>query len=162
MAKAKTGIPNKVLHSRLSYLYQAAAYLASQKHSNVLVADEKREAIATSRELDDDSKKSLQASARHLVKDLRAVSQKTLLRMSPAMKNSICKRCDTMLIDGDTCTSEVENQSKGGKKPWADVLLRKCNVCGSARRFPLGADRQKRRPYRSTKDEVDTQDIKAG
>lgn len=164
MAKPKTGVSNKAQYSRVSYLYQAAAYLASQKHSEVLVTDANGEVTTKPPEHDGNSKKALQAATRHLVKDLRAVSQKVQLRISPAMKHSICKNCDTMLIDGDTCTSEVENQSKGGKKPWADVLVRKCNVCGSARRFPLVAERQKRRPYRSAKEDmdVDTQDIKAG
>jgi ribonuclease P protein subunit RPR2 len=65
------------------------------------------------------------------------------------MKHSICKNCDTMLIDGSTCTNEVENKSKGGKKRWADVLVRKCNTCGLEKRFPIGAERQKRRPHRT-------------
>jgi ribonuclease P protein subunit RPR2 len=161
MAKGKTGVPNKSLHSRVSYLYQAAAFLASQNETSCTKMDcESGELITTPRELDDYSTKALQATTRHLVKDLRAVSQKVLLRMSPTMKHSICKNCDTMLIEGKTCTSEVENRSKGSKKPWADVLVLKCNVCGSARRFPLAAERQKRRPYRAGK--INAQEAEGG
>ena len=163
MAKTKGGVPNKSLHSRVSYLYQAAAYLATQKPQSETKTDrESGEAITTILGSDNDSAKAHQAAARHLVKDLRAVSQKVLLRMSPTMKRSICKSCHTMLVEGSTCTSEVENRSRGGRKPWADVLVLKCNVCGSARRFPVGAERQRRRPYRTAEERIDTQEVKAG
>jgi ribonuclease P protein subunit RPR2 len=160
MAKGKTGVPNKSLHSRVSYLYQASTYLASQKQSETGTKHEKEGDKAACRADASDSAKGFPAAARLLVKDLRAVSQKIQLRMSPAMKHSICKNCDTMLIEGDTCTSEVENRSRGGGKPWADVLVLKCNVCGSARRFPMAAQRQKRRPYRGTEEKIDAQEDK--
>jgi ribonuclease P protein subunit RPR2 len=54
-----------------------------------------------------------------------------------------------MLIYGSTCTNEVENKSKDGKKPWADVLVRRCATCGLEKRFPVAAKRQKRRSQRS-------------
>jgi ribonuclease P protein subunit RPR2 len=166
MAKPKTGVvPNKSLHSRVSYLYQAAAYLASQQqHSTASTNDaQPREAKDTTManiELENKSEQNSQAAARHLISDLRAVTLKVQLRMSPAMKHSLCKNCDTMLIDGTTCSNEVENRSKGGKKPWADVLVRKCNTCGSARRFPLAAERQKRRPHRPAREQLGAQDGK--
>lgn len=159
MAKAKSGVPNKSLHSRVSYLYQAAAYLASQKPQQK--DPEIGEPLTASRQCSDVSTKANHAAARHLVKDLRAVSQKLLMRISPAMKHSMCKSCDTMLVEGSTCTSEVENWSKGGKKPWADVLVLKCTVCGSARRFPVGATRQKRRPHRAA-ERIDANGFGAG
>jgi ribonuclease P protein subunit RPR2 len=162
MAKAKSGVPNKNLHSRVSYLYQAAAYLASQKPQSDPQKDpESAEPLTASRQSTDVSTKAHQAAARHLVKDLRAVSQKSQMRISPAMKHSMCKSCDTMLVEGDTCISEVENRSKGSKKPWADVLVLKCTVCGSARRFPLGAERQKRRPHRAA-ERLDAEEVKGG
>jgi ribonuclease P protein subunit RPR2 len=160
MAKAKSGAPNKNLHSRVSYLYQAAAYLASQKPQSEPQKDpESGEPLTASRKSTDVSTKAHQAAARHLVKDLRAVSQKSQMRISPAMKHSMCKSCDTMLVEGSTCISEVENRSKGVKKPWADTLVLKCTVCGSARRFPLGAERQKRRPHR-TAEKLDAEEVK--
>jgi ribonuclease P protein subunit RPR2 len=79
------------------------------------------------------------------------------------MKHSICKNCDTMLTDGSTCSIEVENKSKGGKKPWADVLVRKCNTCGFTRRYPMAAKRQKRKkkPHRG-QDEANERDSQSG
>ncbi|KAL2069085.1 hypothetical protein VTL71DRAFT_15423 [Oculimacula yallundae] len=165
MAKPKTGsVPNKAIYSRVSYLYQAAAYMAAQqqqypaKESQTTADDEdNKEGTGTTAANSGELQLPLsQPASRRLVSDMRAVSHKVLMRISPAMKHSICKNCDTMMIDGSTCTSEVENRSKGGKKPWADILVRRCNTCGLAKRFPLVADRQKRRPQRKIQETVET------
>ena len=162
MAKGKDSIPNKSLHSRVSYLYQAAAFLASQKQHSSRTKPDSGGTITGNEEPHNDNTDttSSRAAARHLIKDLRAVSLKAQLRMSPAMKNTICKNCDTMLMEGSTCSTQVENRSKGGKKPWADVLVLKCTICGSAKRFPLAAPRQKRRTQRAAKETVNAQDVK--
>ena len=151
MAKAKTSkgtssVPNKALHSRVSYLYQAAVYLATkQQHS-------RGSELATP--LTPQTNSPLEPASRRLVTDLCLVSRKVQMRMSPAMKHSICKNCDTILIDGSTCTNKLENKSKGGRKRWADVLVRKCNTCGFEKRFPIGAERQKRRPHRTPENKM--------
>ncbi|KAI0458426.1 RNAse P Rpr2/Rpp21/SNM1 subunit domain-containing protein [Xylaria acuta] len=139
MAKTKTtgSVPNKHLYSRLSYLHQAAAFLGSQAGNT---HDSKSEPPAA-----DQSRLKL---ARHLLTDLRATSLKSQIRLSPAMKRTICKFCDTLLIEGETSTSVVENKSKHGRKPWADVLVVKCNACHGVKRFPVRAPRQKCRPQR--------------
>ena len=161
MGKKAGSIPNKSLHSRVSYLYQAATYLATQQqHSKENSSTDTRSEASSMTELEPNSGSSLQPAARHLVSDLRNVSLKVQIRMSPDMKHSICKICSTVLIDGSSCTSEVENKSKGGKKPWADVLVRRCNACGSAKRFPMTAARQKRRPHRTPQDKTPNADNK--
>jgi len=153
--KSSGGVPNKAMHCRVSYLYQAATYLATlqQPHSKEPSTEN------SNAQIDHFSKAEMQGSSdpentfhpvsRRLTSDLRAVSLKAQLRMSPAMKHVICKNCDTLLLDGSTCKSEVENKSKGGKKPWADMLVRRCNTCGLARRYPVVVQRQKRWPQRS-------------
>ncbi|KAH7418078.1 RNAse P Rpr2/Rpp21/SNM1 subunit domain-containing protein [Cadophora sp. MPI-SDFR-AT-0126] len=158
MAKPKTGsVPNKALYSRVSFLYQAATYMATQRQNSQpmesLTSTDTKEACEqspeTTLEKTTDPQVPLSHSAsRHLVSELRAVSHKVLMRMSPAMKHSLCKNCDTIMVDGATCTSTIENKSKGGKKPWADLLVRRCNTCGLKKRFPLNTERQKRRPQR--------------
>ncbi|KAI1111871.1 Rpr2-domain-containing protein [Nemania sp. NC0429] len=158
MAKAKTArsVPNKHLYSRLSYLHQAAAFLGSQVGKT---RDSESEPPAAARKSTEEgtrldaqrygSSDQLRLNlARNLLADLRATSLKSQIRLSPAIKNTICKFCDTLLIEGETSTSVVENRSKGGKKPWADVLVIRCNTCGGAKRFPVHAPRQKRRPQR--------------
>jgi len=175
MAKVKASkgignIPNKILHSRISYLYQAATYLsaAQQPHSDSKPVSTKDSSMATSKDSETESERvmatdssklttSSQAayrpSSRRLISDLRSVTLKGQVRISPAMKQSICKKCDTLLIDGSTCTNEVENKSRGGKKPWADVLVRRCHICSLEKRFPMAAKRQPRRPHRQSPDD---------
>ncbi|PVH84978.1 Rpr2-domain-containing protein [Cadophora sp. DSE1049] len=165
MAKPKSSsVPNKALYSRVSYLYQAAAYMATQQHhsqslESLMNADTEQDCDqspeTTSQKRSDPRVPLSQPASRRLVSHLRAVSHKVLMRMSPAMKHSLCKNCDTMMIDGTTCTSAVENRSKGGKKPWADILVRRCNTCGLEKRFPLNSERQKRRPQRRAPTKVD-------
>jgi ribonuclease P protein subunit RPR2 len=153
MAKSKAskgagGITNKALHSRVSFLYQAAAYLGTQTLEN------SNNAACTDTHEDDirsPSQTLSQTLSRRCISDLRSVTLKTQIRLSPSIKNSICKRCDVLLLDGSTCASEIENKSKGGRKPWADVLVRRCKSCGYERRFPYGAKRQARRPFRQLK-----------
>lgn len=144
-SKKSTSVPNKALYSRISYLHQAATYLATQEQPP----------NAGTLRLSTQDKSKLEArvkgnrsTSNKLISDMRIVSQKAVIRMSPALKQSTCKSCDTLLIDGITCLSQVENKSRGGKKPWADILVRKCNTCGFTRRIPVASERQKRRSSR--------------
>jgi ribonuclease P protein subunit RPR2 len=161
MAKVKAAkganCPNKSLHSRVSFLYQAASYLSSRQLQNP--DGDKAESLAEKKEPEicaikpknvphDFTSLSSHALSRQYLSDLRSVSLKTLIRLSPKMKHTICKRCDTMMTEGFTCTINIENKSKNGKKPWADVLVQSCHTCGFERRFPISAERQKRRPHR--------------
>ncbi|KAK4198455.1 RNAse P Rpr2/Rpp21/SNM1 subunit domain-containing protein [Triangularia verruculosa] len=140
MAKAKTGgVQNKAIYSRLSFLQQAAVFLstATLDGKSADTSEPKQEQNAP-----------LQGVGRRLATDLRAVSLKSRIRLNPAVKQSICKFCDSILIDGDSCTPEIENKSNGGRKPWADVLVRKCHTCGKERRYPVNAKRPKRKTGR--------------
>ncbi|KAA8569322.1 hypothetical protein MFRU_004g01410 [Monilinia fructicola] len=157
--KGVSKVPNKVLYSRISYLYQAATYLAVQGDENQDqpikegVSDSSmKDVMQCDIKVDANFTGSCQPLSRRLISELRSVSQKGLMRMSPEMKHSMCKNCQTLLMEGTTCTAHIENKSKGGKKPWADVLVRKCNTCGLEKRFPLVTERQPRRPRRSIKE----------
>lgn len=161
-SKPSTAIPNKILHSRASYLYQAASYLAEAQQPHSELDSQRRgkdttkidwEPKATTNSTKAGPTASSQANylpvSRRLISDLRSVSLKGQMRLSPTMKHSICKNCGTMLLDGSTSKDGIENGSKGGKKPWADVLVRRCHTCGWKRRFPIGAKKQKKRKQRS-------------
>ncbi|OTA76889.1 hypothetical protein M434DRAFT_49314, partial [Hypoxylon sp. CO27-5] len=149
-SKGPGSVPNRPIYSRISYLYQAAAYLASQsglKEPNAVTPASE----GTGQKISEETTcipHSKYALSRRLITDLRSSSLKSQIRLSPAMKHTICKFCDSLLIEGETSSSIVENKSKGGKKPWADVLVVKCNACGGVKRFPVQAPRQKRRPVR--------------
>ncbi|PWY83469.1 Rpr2-domain-containing protein [Aspergillus heteromorphus CBS 117.55] len=86
--------------------------------------------------------------SRVYMSQMRGVSLKAQLRLPVDVKRSFCKRCDTHLIPGTTCTQEIRNASRGRKKPWADVLVVRCSTCGTEKRFPQTEKRSKRLPER--------------
>ena len=92
--------------------------------------------------------------SRRLVSHIRAISCKSVLRLSPGMKHSFCSYCESPLIPGSTSSSAIENKSRGGRKPWADVLVITCKLCGTSRRSPLGAKRQPKRKDRLRRSEI--------
>ncbi|KAG8671537.1 hypothetical protein FPOAC1_004787 [Fusarium poae] len=163
MAKTKESksVQNRIIYSRASYLYQAASYLAQQQSSagqddlskSSTSGQGHSASVRTKNE-----QKALQNLSRQAVADLRAVTQKAQIRQSPAMKQTMCKFCDTLQIEGDTCISTVENASKEGRKPWADVLTVKCGTCGHVKRYPVSAPRQKRKALRRLERQDGTED----
>ncbi|KAG5918432.1 hypothetical protein E4U42_006851 [Claviceps africana] len=157
--KGQTGVQNRILYSRASYLYQAANYLSNC----VTRVDEAPSSPPTSskpelsvpnpqpqpQEQQRMQQKALNNMSRIAMAEMKAVSLKAQIRQSPALKRTVCKFCDTLLVEGRSCRSTIENPSKGGRKPWADVLVVKCKTCGNAKRFPVDAPRQKRKSLRS-------------
>ncbi|KAF5023501.1 hypothetical protein F66182_4452 [Fusarium sp. NRRL 66182] len=152
MAKAKEqkSVQNRIIYSRASYLYQAALYLAKQQlydgQTSLPSSSAEQEHGASAVTVDE--QKALQNMSRQVVSTLRAVTLKSQIRQSPAMKQTICKFCDTLQIEGTTCTTTLENASKDGRKPWADILTIQCKTCGNVKRYPVSAPRRKRRNLR--------------
>lgn len=143
------GVPNKHLHIRTSFLYQAATYLTLQSSSSSLEIN-----ATDTNNCGKQNTPSLEQRpsplALKLGSDLKQVSHKGQLRLALDLKRSVCKSCNSVLVPGRTATHTIENHSKDGKKPWADVLLITCHICGSKKRFPIGATRplskSKRKP----------------
>ncbi|KAG6005711.1 hypothetical protein E4U21_007727 [Claviceps maximensis] len=153
MAKAKghPGVQNRIIYSRASYLYQAANYL-SNCVDHVENAPPPAPSKSSKPELSIQHRqrqRALENMSRIVMTDMKAVSLKAQIRQSPALKRTVCKFCDTLLVEGRSCSSTIENLSKGGCKPWADVLVMKCKTCGNVKRFPVDAPRQKRKNLRS-------------
>lgn len=170
MAKKKPGtVPNRHVYTRISFLYQASAYLArtgkqgsyTTSHGPVADASVDTEASVvenanrtqdrTSPTQDDKAITASQNMSRRLLTDIRAIAQKSVIRVSPDLKRSMCKYCDALLVEGQTSSTAIENKSKGGKKPWADVLVVKCHACGGEKRFPVSPLEHKRRHLRNVK-----------
>ncbi|KEY68652.1 hypothetical protein S7711_00531 [Stachybotrys chartarum IBT 7711] len=152
MGKARTAhtIQGRHIYARASYLYQAANYLASRAHTEQRDDNQTAGGDGSPREHGQVStqQKLLSNLSRQAISDMRAVTLKAQIRQSPSIKKTVCRYCDTLLVEGSTSLSFVENQSKGGKKPWADVLVVQCKTCGKAKRYPVSAPRQPRRPLR--------------
>lgn len=181
MGKAMKGGPaQKHLHSRISYLYQAATYLADNATRRQSARARLRYDSGSNQTKEGDYKcsapepgptpegnlqisdtednqkemsplsgtSSSAVSSRQLLAHLRAVSRRTQIRLTPDIKRSICKRCDALLVPGSTSTITVENRSRNRNKPWADVSVVTCIACGTAKRFPVQAERQSKRQMR--------------
>jgi len=175
-SKGDLSAPQKHINSRISYLYQAATYLINnsigqqriqtvcanirkgstglndghrQGKSVAVYGSESPETNVTSGEVSTLPMSDTVGLPRHLLSHVRAVSRKSQIRLSPTIKQSICKRCDVLLVPGSTSTVRTENRSRGGRKPWADVLVVTCNLCGTTKRFPVGAKRLPQRLQRS-------------
>jgi ribonuclease P protein subunit RPR2 len=163
--KAKK-VPNKHLHSRVSFLYQAASALTLLKaNANSISSSAVDQSTLKDETLDTNQSEDIEkTSEKHdhvtpekvpsfglsqmLVSHLRSVSRKGQVRLSPRMKRTMCKRCNSLLIPGKSSSSRMENKSRGGKKPWADVLVIECLNCGACKRFPTGAERQPKKTDR--------------
>jgi ribonuclease P protein subunit RPR2 len=154
MAKSK-GVPNRHLHARATFLYQAATYLTLQaKTQQSKAASPGSCKITHQTESQGPSNRNMVTSALQLGSHLRSVSMKGQIRLSSNVKRSVCKTCDAILVPGHTSTHTIENKSKGGRKPWADVLEVRCNLCGAKKRFPFGATRQKKKSQRNANKET--------
>jgi ribonuclease P protein subunit RPR2 len=83
--------------------------------------------------------------SRALLSQMRAVSLKSQTRLSPNIKRSTCKRCDTLLTPGISSSVTVHNGSIRKHKSTADVLVIQCLVCNAQKRIPVGVQRQSKR-----------------
>jgi ribonuclease P protein subunit RPR2 len=117
-ANSRPFVPNSHLYARINFLYQSAQLLSQPRTPNAPLS-------------------------RFYISTARTVAKKSVLRLSPSLKRTICKRCDLLLVPGATSTHRVENSSRGGRKPWADVLVVECNACGAVKRFPVGMEAMK-------------------
>ena len=130
-SKSGDGVPQKHLHSRISYLHQAATYLAYSLDAKNSVgfarSQRKHRGLQTNQ-------------TNHLLSQLQGVSKKSQIRLARNVKHSLCKRCDALLIMGLTSSERVINSSTGERKPGADVFETECRTCGTVKRLPVGQE----------------------
>lgn len=113
--KAPKVIPHKDHYARISYLYQTGNKFCLLPKYQLL--------------------------SRGYGRNLDLVAKKAVLKLSPALKRTLCKRCNILLVPGLTMCMKIENESKE-KSPHNDVLVHTCLECDEKRRFPVGKDRQ--------------------
>lgn len=138
---------NTPVAARARYLHQASTYLSSHQ----VVENKASQPQQESSKVSSGTFKSAQSM--RLVSHMFAVSRKGQVRLSSDIKHSVCKCCNTVLIQDSTSTTRVENDSKHAKKPWADVRITECLNCGTKKRFPIGAKRQQRKGKRGVNDD---------
>ena len=107
-------VPHIDNYARISYLYQASSHFAATPKYGIL--------------------------SREMARNVNLISKKSVTKLSPALKRTICKGCQTLLVPGVNETIEIENKSKE-KAPHNDLLVHSCNTCGKKKRFPIGINR---------------------
>jgi len=132
----------KHLQARVSFLEQAAKYLAGQTFVNPAQPSD------ASDTKDASEARSNMGGALLLVSQLRTVAKRSQIRLDRNTKRSVCKICSTPFTTA-TSTTSIVNVSKGKAKPWADVQTITCLNCSVIKRFPVGATRQKKRASRT-------------
>jgi ribonuclease P protein subunit RPR2 len=133
--KGVEGVPQRHLHSRISYLFQASHYLSARTKPSEKQIDNKISKNTQYGSLNYQGIPS-QCQSRHLTAQLKGVARKSQIRLSREVKRSICKRCGALLLPGQTSSQALVNGSKGGRKPWADVYEVRCLKCQAVKRFP--------------------------
>lgn len=172
--KTKAGVPNKHVHARISFLHQAATYLTLRRDEAVNAGATSAASPHPQASLAGDAPHDLRVSSTDMLRrsrlsrgaeesglpnllnsHLRQIALKSQIRLHPTVKHRVCKVCSTTLVEGQTCCKAVENNSRSNDKPHADVLVMKCTKCGTAKRFPIGAQRQQPKSKRLGKKVVE-------
>lgn len=97
-------VSNRDIIQRLNFLYQAGVYMntispPTSEHS--IKQTKKRRTVkkATTRDL-----------AKAYISCMKAVGQKTTVKLDPAVKRTICRGCDMVLVPGSTASVRVKSQ----------------------------------------------------
>lgn len=98
--------------ARISFLFQAANTLIVTKYDKL---------------------------SRNMARNADLVSKKSVTKLTPSLKRSICRNCNTCLVPGLSQKTYISNSS-AAKSPHNDVLVHECCNCGTAKRFPIGRD----------------------
>ncbi|KIY53471.1 Rpr2-domain-containing protein [Fistulina hepatica ATCC 64428] len=137
---ALSSVPNKDILQRMNFLYQSSVYLASicspfSEPQTVVCQSGASKKLHTSLRCN----VSTHSLSREYVRCLKNVGKKSVTRMDPNVKRTICKTpgCDTVLIPGLTVQVRVKS-SRSNKQ---DVSWF-CNNCRTQRRIPAPVYRE--------------------
>ncbi|KAM5534584.1 hypothetical protein V8D89_011788 [Ganoderma adspersum] len=124
-----SSVQNRDIIQRINFLYQASTYVNS-------IAPPSDGAISSHR-----SSKKKKNTIRHpkntaelsrcYVGAMRIIGQKTMVRMDPTLKRTLCKQCDTVLLPGSTASVRIKTSSSHRQ-----VVTYTCLACRACRRIP--------------------------
>ncbi|KAF8310059.1 RNAse P Rpr2/Rpp21/SNM1 subunit domain-containing protein [Cantharellus anzutake] len=110
-------IPNKELIQRMSFLYQSTVYLGALSNATPPTSPSKRRSFSN--------------LARNQASILRSIGAKAQIRMDPAVKRSMCKSCNSILIPGSTCSTRIKSSPIHGNRRTTT-----CLNCHTSRSIP--------------------------
>ncbi|KAF7428071.1 hypothetical protein PC9H_007290 [Pleurotus ostreatus] len=112
-------VPNRDIIQRMNFLYQASSYLNSiSSHST-----DSDETTPTRIQSGDISSKYIEM--------MKTVGQKTLVKIDPTVKRTLCKGCDTVLQPGINTSVRINRPPSHGH-----AVTYTCNRCKTSRRIP--------------------------
>lgn len=165
--KGAAGGAQSHIRARMAYLHKAAIYLQTHPKPETKTTtqnmDNNNDDVEANENKASQPKSIIQATIpRQYITQMRSIAQKTQQRLSQETKRGFCKRCDLLLIPGVTCTEEIQNESKGRRKPWADVLVIRCKACETVKRFPQNQKRSAKLAVRRKQAKATTAETKVG
>ncbi|KAJ7495909.1 RNAse P Rpr2/Rpp21/SNM1 subunit domain-containing protein [Mycena galericulata] len=145
-----SNIVNKDIMQRLNFMYQASVYL-----SGVLpVAPASPSASPKRRKRT--RKMTVHDLSKSYVDSMKVVANKTMVKMDPAVKRTLCNGCNIVLIPGSTASVRVTTSKHHGH-----VMLYRCDSCNSTRRIPAPPTLTESDPVASTSTQPDAMDVDA-
>ncbi|KZT10824.1 Rpr2-domain-containing protein, partial [Laetiporus sulphureus 93-53] len=138
-----SGVANRDILQRLNFLYQASAYLQSiSQDPTAKPIDRGRPSkLSPLQGPSKAEKKEIRRKQRHpntavelsreYIKSMKIIGQKTMVKMDPNVKRTMCKKCNSLLIPGTTALVRVKSSPSHGH-----LISYTCLSCTAARRIP--------------------------
>ncbi|OBZ71023.1 Ribonuclease P protein subunit p21 [Grifola frondosa] len=137
-----SSVANRDIIQRLNFLYQASTYLNfinpdPKASTSGLSAPPEQSGPGkkTKRQKREEKSKTRHPTtaadlSRSYVQSMRIIGQKTMVRMDPSIKRTLCKNCNTVLIPGTTSTVRIKPCPSHGH-----AVVYTCLACSTARRI---------------------------
>ncbi|KAK7005809.1 RNAse P Rpr2/Rpp21/SNM1 subunit domain-containing protein, partial [Favolaschia claudopus] len=119
-------IVNRDIMQRLNFMYQASVYLSS-----VLPLPSPSTTTTPRKRAKRTRKMGVHDLSKSYINSMKIVANKTMVKMDPAVKRTLCNGCNIVLIPGSTATVRVKSSKVHGH-----VMHYRCNSCKSTRRIP--------------------------
>ncbi|KZV93399.1 Rpr2-domain-containing protein [Exidia glandulosa HHB12029] len=125
-------VQNRDIIQRLNFLYQASVHLA---HASTSTSTTTPDAPSASNRARNASRRrqtlSLHDLSRSYAQTMRAVGARTVTRIDPAVKRSLCKGCASVLLPGTTAHVRVATS-----RSHEHAVRTQCKACGASRTIP--------------------------
>ncbi|KAJ6500185.1 RNAse P Rpr2/Rpp21/SNM1 subunit domain-containing protein [Mycena vitilis] len=139
-APSASNIVNKDIMQRLNYMYQASAYL-----SGVLPVAPQKTGAAPPKRTKKSRKMNVHDLSKSYINSMKTVASKTMVKMDPAVKRTLCNGCNIVLVPGSTATVRVKSSKVHGH-----IMSYRCTSCNSTRRIPAPPTLTSPEPQAST------------
>ncbi|KAJ7268657.1 RNAse P Rpr2/Rpp21/SNM1 subunit domain-containing protein [Mycena haematopus] len=116
-------IANRDIMQRLNFMYQASVYLSGVLPVPPPPTPQKRTKKSRKMNVHDLSKS--------YINSMKVVASKTMVKMDPAVKRTLCNGCNIVLVPGSTATVRVKSSKVHGH-----IMHYRCTSCNSTRRIP--------------------------